>query len=277
MVEKNLEHKSIPLCEILVKTTYQTQITHPTDKACEKPISYGCGFIVKYKKMLFFITADHTVHFDDYNNETKKSERTGTDYVISIFNNVRPENDTISTVVTPLGGFYYMERFNILKPDDALELIDVSLCIMKPINFQYPFLTDQVHFGSFTVNAGESKLSIQEELFVEPKTDVNYFVYGKIKYQMKGISLYREDTLKEGLKYISKSGDYYLLNTPQIINDYEDWAGLSGSPVLNENGECIGVLCIVNKETNSIWVMSINKVKMLMDIALVQEQLNVKG
>ena len=133
-------NKQIPLCEVLVKTTYQTQITHPDDKNCEKPVGYGSGFIVKYKDISFFITADHVVHVDDYKLE---NIRTGTDYVVSIFNNVSPEADKISTVITPLGGFYFMERFNLEKPKEKPELIDVSVCIMKPINFQYPFLTDE--------------------------------------------------------------------------------------------------------------------------------------
>jgi len=262
------KEQQIPLCEVLVKTAYQTQITYPDDKNCEKPIGYGSGFIVRYKNVPFFITADHVIHGDDYHLKG----RTGIDCVISIFNNVRPEADFVSTLVTPLGGFYYMERFDLLKPEDIPELIDISLCIMKPINFQYPFLTEEVHFHEITVKPGEHKYQIPENLLVEPNEEVNYFVYGKIKHQMKGIVLYREDTLKEGLRYVCKSGDYHLLNTSDVITDYNDWAGLSGSPVLSESGECIGVLCSILENSNSLWVMPVNKIKMLMDIALMQEE-----
>ncbi len=269
MIDKDSNKETLPLCEVLVKTAYQTQMTHPSDKNCEKPIGFGSGFMVEYNQKVFFVTADHVVHPDDYDC----NERTGTDYVVSIFNNVRPETDFLSTIVTPLGGFYYMDRFDLKKPDDALELFDVSVCIMKEKHFQYRFLTDEVRFNDFTVNAGEPKFRIPSELFAEPSKDKMYFVYGKIRTELKGIILHRLDTLKEELKYIDKVGDYYLLNTPDVISDYEDWAGLSGSPVLNDTGECIGVLCAVTKNTNSIWVMPISMVKMLMDIAINQEEL----
>ena len=103
-----------------------------------------------------------------------------------------------------------MEGFNLSKPKDAPELIDISLCVMKEINFQYKFLTDEVRFKDLTVNAGEQKYSIPAELFAKPDTDKFYFIYGKIKHEMKGIMLHREDTLKEGLKYVCKSGDLFF-------------------------------------------------------------------
>jgi hypothetical protein len=268
-MESTERNNEVTLYEFLVKTTYQTQITHPNDKDCDNPIGYGSGFIVIYKNIPFFITADHVVHVDDYGLENM---RTGIDYIVSIYNNVSPEKDKISTVVTPLGGFYYMERINIERLEEKPELIDISLCIMKHSHFQYSFLTDKVCFVDLTVNAGEKKWSIPENLFIEAKEDTNYFIYGKIKPQMKGILLYREDTLKKGLKYIGKSGDYYLLQT-EIIVKYEDWAGLSGSPVISETGECIGVLCEVKEGTKLISVMPTEKIKILMDIALIQENM----
>ncbi len=178
MTNEEMKNEHIPLCEVLVKTTYQTQITHPSDIKCENPVGFGCGFIVEYRDRVFFVTADHVVHLDDYDC----GERTGTDYVVSIFNNVTPDTNFLATVVTPLGGFHYMESFNFLKPDESLKLIDVSLCIMKLIDFfQYPFLTDEVHSKGLVVNGGESYSRIPSELFAEPEKDKMYFVYGKNK------------------------------------------------------------------------------------------------
>ena len=93
MTEKNTKEETKPLCEVLVKTTYQTQITHPTDNKCDNPVGYGSGFMVNYMQKIFFITADHVVHPDDYDCK----ERTGTDYIVSIYNNVRSETDFVST------------------------------------------------------------------------------------------------------------------------------------------------------------------------------------
>ncbi len=77
------------------------------------------------------------------------------------------------------------------------------------------------------------------------------------------------------LRFISKAGDYFLFNTPETINDIEEWEGLSGSPVISEDGDCVGVLCSVYENSTSIWVMPISKVKMLIEIAIQQEKLEI--
>lgn len=255
----------ISLQEVLVKTSYQTQTTLPTDKLCENPLAFGSGFIVEYQNEKFFVTADHTLHLDDYKNDI--NEITGKENVVSIFTNFSPPDNFLSTVVTPLGGFYYMEQFNLDKPDEADELVDVTLCKMKDINLQYPFLCDDIQF------AKQQKLTIKTECFNEPQVDKNYFVFGQIKTRIEGIRVEKEKTVKECLKFNSKAGDYFLFNTPATITDLEEWEGLSGSPIISEDGDCVGVLCSVNEYSNSIWIMPIAKVKMLIEIAIQQEKL----
>lgn len=261
------EEDQISLQEVLVKTSYQTQTTLPSDKLCENPLAFGSGFIVKYLNEQFFVTADHTLHLDDYKDGI--NERTGNEHVISIFTNFTPPDNFLSTVLTPLGGFYYMEQFNLEKPNDADELVDITLCKMKDINLQYPFLCDDVQF------AKQQKLTIPIECFSEPNADKNYFIFGQIKTRIEGIRVEREKTVKECLKFNSKAGDYFLFNTPETITDLDEWEGLSGSPVISEDGDCIGVLCSVNENSTSIWVMPIAKVKMLIEIAIQQEKLEI--
>jgi hypothetical protein len=175
-------------------------------------------------------------------------------------------------VITPLGGFYYMEKFDISKEETAAELVDVTVCILEKKHFEHHFLTDDVWAnGEIHVKSGQRKIMLTEELLVEPNTEDMYFIYGKVKPEMKGLFLDRVDTLKEGLKFISKVGDYLLFNAPEMITDKKDWAGLSGSAVQNDRGECVGVMCSVNEGTNSFFVKPINEVKLLMDIAIQQE------
>ncbi len=139
----------VSLHEVLVKTSYLTQITEPDNKYLDNPVGFGSGFIVQYDSDKFFVTADHTIHIDDYNGEIE--ERTWKDYVVSIFNNYTDPNNFLSTLITPLGGFYYMEQFHLDKPDNLPRPVDVSVCKMKAIHFQYPFLTDQVTFTNCTI------------------------------------------------------------------------------------------------------------------------------
>lgn len=67
-----------------------------------------------------------------------------------------------------------------------------------------------------------------------------------------------------------------LLNTTEDILDYDDWAGLSGSPVLNQEGKCIGVLCSVNEGTKSVFVKPFSKIRPLLDTIILQEEMNNK-
>ena len=262
MEEKN------SLNEVLVKTSYLTQITNPENKELDRPVGYGSGFIVEYKDDFFFITADHTIHLDDYENEIEL--RTGTDYVISIFNNYTDPNNVLSTIITPLGGFYYMEQFHLNRPEDLPKLMDITLCKMKPVNFTYPFLTDKIKFtNGEVINAGEEKFKLTVECFNDPEIDLNYAIFGKVRTKIvNNIRMEWENTLKESLRFVCRSGDLFLFNTEEIITDREDWEGLSGSPIFSENGDCVGVLCEVLENSKAIWVMPISKVKMLMEFAL---------
>lgn|GEM_PF-832542 len=263
---------TISIYEVLVKTSYQTQITEPDDKECANPVAFGSGFIVEFNGINFFVTADHTIHLDDYE---EKEERTWKDYVVSIFNNYSPLENFLSTVVTPLGGFYYMEQFHLDKPNTMPKPVDITVCVMKQKHFQYPYLTTGINFSeSDKINPGEQKYKIKPECFAEPNTNDTYCVFGAVKTEIRdNIKVNREFTLKHSLKFVSKNGDFYLFNTPTEISDKKDWKGLSGSPVLSEIGDCVGVICDVLENSQSIWVMPISKVKMLIEVAIQQEAL----
>jgi hypothetical protein len=260
----------ISLLEILVKTSYLTQITEPENRELHKPVGYGSGFIVDYDGIKFFVTADHNVHFDDYG---ATEQRTWKDYVVSIFNNYTDPNNFLSTGITPLGGFYYMEQFHLNKPMEMSRPLDVSVCKMKPINFQLPFLTDRVDFTGESIEAGEPKLTINKDCFEEPSLNELYLVFGKIKVDLvDNIRITWENTLKESLQFVDQVGDFLLFNTPHEITDKLEWAGLSGSPIMSDKGRCVGVLCDVLEGSHAIWVMPIERVKMLIEVVIQQER-----
>jgi hypothetical protein len=257
------------LQELLVKTSYPTQTTSPTDKDFKDPRAFGTGFIVEYQDEKFFVTADHTIHLDDY-PEGGVDERTGNDYTLSVFTNYTPPGENfLSTILTPLGGFYHINQFNLKKPNEALKPVDIALCKMSELNLSSPFLCDDTKF------AGQSKLPIKEECFSEPQEGKDYYICGHIKTRLDGIILNREKTIK-CVRFNSKAGDYFLFNTPETITDYLDWEGLSGAPVISEDGDCVGVFCSANVNSTSVFVMPIEKIKMLIDIAAHQEKLAEK-
>ncbi|NRT13666.1 hypothetical protein [Flavobacterium sp. 14A] len=266
MIEKEFD-----LREILIKTNYQIVINK--DKSFENfPIAYGSGFFLNYQENLFFLTADHNLHYDDH----QKNERLGDENYVGILNNISfPEK--LSTIITPIGGFYFMESFNISKPDLDFQLFDVAISLVDRTKFEAPFLTDEnlinEEDGSDIVSPKELKYEFLEEHIIEPNIEDTYFIYGKIKPELKGLFLHRQGAFKNNLKFIKKTGAYLLLNTENTIKDYKDWAGLSGSPVLNQEGKCIGVLCSVIENTNSIFVKPFKSILPLLQTIPIQEKI----
>lgn len=262
--------KEFNLIEILAKTNYQIIIFK--DQNLEKPIAYGSGFFINYKNHLFFLTADHNIHIEDH----KLNERTGIDNYVAILNNISDKN-TLSTLMTPVGGFHYMEKINLFNPTIKAELFDVAISLINRDKMIAPFVTDeqiQDTEGNIFVKQNEEKYEFMEEHIVEPHFNDYYFIRGKIRPEIKGLMLHRENAHNEGIQFVEIYGDYILLNTKEVITDYEDWAGLSGSPVINQKGECIGVLCSVIEKSKSIWVKPFEKIKPLLDVIILQEQLN---
>ncbi len=257
------------ITEILVKTTYQVVISN--EKSFQSnPIAFGAGFFINYKDKLFFITADHNIHIEDH----KMSERTGIDNCLAILNNIS-DKMTFSTIMTPIGGFYYMESFDISKEDLNPQLIDVAISMVDRGKFEAPFFTDEdIRDGdTILVSPNEEKFEFLEEHIDAPKESDSYYVFGKINPHFKGLFLHRNNTFKNNLKYIDTFGNYMLLNyTDEIV--YDDWAGLSGSPVINQNGKCIGVLCSVNEGTKSVFVKPFSKILPFLDTIILQEQIS---
>jgi hypothetical protein len=276
-MEKNLTVHAT-LNEVLVKTSYLIQITATSDKELENPIGFASGFIVEYNHDNFFVTADHVIHIDDYTGNVEK--RTWKDYVVAIFNNYSDPDNFPSTIITPLSGFYYTEKYNLEKPCTMANLVDISVCKMKDINFKFPFLTNGVILNGETIKSGEQKFKITKENFGDAMNDKKYSIFGKVRTRLvDNIRMEWQDTLKDSLKFVSKSGDFLLFNTSELIVDKEDWEGLSGSPVFSEDGQCVGVLCDVLINSKSIWVMPITQVKMLIEVAIQQgkiEEINDK-
>jgi hypothetical protein len=261
--------KEFQIIEILAKTNYQIVIHK--DKNLHNPIAFGSGFFLNFKDNLFFLTADHNIHIEDH----KLNARTGDDNYVGILNNIS-DVETLSTVMTPITEFYYMEKIDFFEPEKKAELFDVAISLINRANMTAPFVTDENILdsqGNILVNRNERKFEFLEQHISEPKLADTYFIKGKVRPEIKGIMLHRKNAHYEGIKFVEKYGDYILLKTPDLILDSEDWAGLSGSPVLNQLGECIGVLCSVFENSQSIWVKPFEKIKPLLEVIILQEKL----
>ncbi len=122
----HLVERQFSLTEILVKTTYQVVISK--DQLFQSlPIAFGAGFFINYKDHKFFITADHNIHIEDH----KLNVRTGIDNYLGVLNNISNRN-AISTLTTPISGFYFMESFDISKEDLNPQLFRGATSLRNP-------------------------------------------------------------------------------------------------------------------------------------------------
>jgi hypothetical protein len=259
----------VSLIEALVKTTYQVVICKEPSFQ-DRPIAWGAGFFLNFRGELFFITADHNIHIEDHN----KNERTGVDNYLAILNNISDKSN-LSTMVTPIGGFYYLNSYDLSKEDLSPQLVDVAVSMVNRSLLKEPFLTEAI-FNSekqLLVRANEAKFELVEESLCEPQESATYAVYGKTRPQFKGLFVHREDTIKNNLKYVGTFKGFLLLNTDGPII-YEDWAGLSGSPVLDEEGRCVGMLCSVNEGTNAVFVKPMSAIKVVLEALICQKHNN---
>lgn len=255
-----LLNRPLTVTEVLVQTHLMTSISEVGDKDFT-PISYGSGFFVYDKGRSIFVTADHTLHLDDYDSD---QGRTWKDYQIAIFNNI--DGPELSTIQTPVGGFYFMEELDVRELDDGVykgKPIDITACILEEKSCKYEFMTQK--FKDEEGNAFQRPIiAFGREAFGKPKKNKKCLVFGQIHTQLKGIQL-RYDNVTYELDYISTQGDFHLFHAQSIVR-YEDWGGLSGTPIIDEDGKCVAVLTNVLEGTNSVWGISIKRLETLLDI-----------
>lgn len=247
-------------CQALVYC--QLYIFSPEDKELLNPIIFGSGFFVSYKGNFFLVTADHNLHFDDYD---KKEERTGREYIVAIINNV---NKDLTTVLTPLGGFYYAEQLSVDK--NTVNLVDISVCLLKDINFKQPFLTHEISINDnsqIIIPAKLEKKFYDATQFDSPDINQKYSIYSVIHNDINGIKGIRANALFSDISYSSTHSNNHIFIFPNEVN--EDLRGMSGSPIFDYKGNIVGVINRINGQ--GIWATPIEYATMLMDLAIKNE------
>lgn len=232
--------------QIILSTTY------PLENCIE---GWGSGFILKYNDQYFFITCDHNLHMmDDYGN----GKRTGSYFDVEVICNCcAPQNNSLSTGLIKIRGFYYYNKISIQFPELS-DLIDVAIA---PINLPLPqdILTNLLcdYNGNVLVNAGEKKLCIDAKTSAKASKSEKYVITGCIRNRISGIKMDRNTTVRENICYADKMhSDFYVFKNPILIV-YDDWKGLSGSPVFSEHGKIVGMLNEVVDGSYELYVVPI--------------------
>ncbi len=245
------------------------------DAKSSLPQSVGSGFMLDYKGETFFITADHVVNTHDHG--IRKVE----DNTIAISTN-RPTmiNRKLQTIMVPIGGFYFFDQFKLDVNNctiNNMPLFDAAFSLLHEWQINTEYITCEVKIEGANVPIGERKIHLKESDIIEANIEDVYSIFGRVKFSLGRIEnaevLNSEQTFKTGLKLYGEdtSQNYYILQSPDVVI-YEEWAGLSGSAVLNQDGKLIGIACSIDTSgTRLIYVKKIQRVMPLMDAAILEK------
>ena len=158
-----------------------------------------------------------------------------------------------------------------------LPLFDGAFALMNDFQKNAKYITNECSVNGATVKTGEKKLHLDEGCISEADKNDDYFVFGRVRFEYdkaaNGQVLLRSRFIShDGLKYVRDDGNYYVLKYSQPVV-VDDWKGLSGSPVLNHNGNLIGIACKVSPVNDEIWVKKIQCMLPLFDAEILTNQL----
>lgn len=280
---------NIELNEAIWRNHYQLVVSAENDVDAMNPQLFGSAFRLLYRGRKWLITADHVIHPEKHG---KLSTPKGVDpddvkHQYHLINNVNAKNE-IATLLTSLDGFYYYKKFESgmleftqeeleelgATEDDFYTRLDLAIC-ETPYGLPCPALTHELsNKGEVIVRHGLEKLSLTiDTVSTMPSPGKTYYVYGVVHNDIKGIRFDRCNATHGNLHYIEfKDGKFVFNNPDPIIND--DWAGLSGSAIFDNEGKAVGMCLSVDDVTNKVWVMPIGLIIRLIDKTIEYEAKN---
>ena len=244
------------------------------DQKSPIPQFSGSGFILDFEGHKIFVTAGHvaTSHYDGAFSDDKlmtiqtnalyKDEGTGRHGCILV---------TVCGVVSATAHKVDMASGNIR----LIGVVDVSFAQLDSTRVNAPFVTQRINIEGADVKYGEPKQYISYDDVIEVNHEDVYSVFGRVHLNFcdyNGQHILNSDVIfHTGLKYTGTIQDMVVLkyDKPVVV---ADWKGLSGSPVLNQDGKLIGVACSIDPIANTLHVMPIQKIKPLIQAEILNCQ-----
>lgn len=291
------------LDEAAFRATIQLVITDSTNSDDIK--GFGSGFFLRHNGVLFFITADHVVHLDDHDEMNETGQRLGVDYTPQIITNIQ-DKANLTSINIPIGGFYHLTGFRMDKEDFAspveflstfkkitegkIDINDESIPLdvriasfpdMAIAKIQEPLACSVLNNkvldcdGNIIIDEGTPKLFLDSQYTTNMDANKWYIVAGTIGNELKdSIRLERLNVVHAFLKYIEKDSEKnVVLETPETPN-INHWSGLSGAPVLNEDGLLVGMIIRGPISEPLVTIIPVEKIIWFLDIIIKNENLN---
>lgn len=281
--------KQILLCRAAFLSTLQLVITDSNNQEVIK--GFASGFFLRHNGRHFFITADHVVHLDDHDTDNETGQRMGVDYIPQIITN-NQNREILTSINIPVGGFHYLTGYKLNKEEfsSPVQFLSAFSKIAKgnidindeslPIDVRIPSFPDMAiaemkepfscnvlsnlvvdDNGNQIVAEGTPKIVLDSQYTAPVHENKWCIVAGTVKNSLENsVNLIRVNVVHNSLTYHGRDSDKNLqLSTPELP-DIDDWAGLSGAPVLNEDELLVGMLIRGPKTDPIVTVVPIDKI-----------------
>lgn len=268
-----------------------------------KIVAFGSGFMLNHNGHLFLVTADHVIHPDDHDANNENAQRKHINYSIEIITNIN-DLENLRSVNLRGGDFYYFtgHRYDmnvdandfskifdkIIKNDINIDdeslpigvripdLMDIAISKLKfPLDIK--LLSNQVVLqnGEILIEHGTSKLIINTQCIKSFNCNSKYLVAGVIKNDIKNsIKLIRENVIHGDLIFESFDNNGYAILKTNEEADIKRWEGLSGAPILDENGYLAGMLIRGPLTEQYLTAVPIDKIINFLDVIISNEEIN---
>lgn len=268
--------------ELLVRTHF-TLVAATSGTQLKDVVGYGSGFMMSYKGYRFFVTAAHVIEPTWSTQSKKEIDIRGNDAAI-VTHIAQEYNGVKQTVYVPLGGFVYINKIQVDPNNpDLLKMIQNAEQNPTPVDVAIAMVEERP--GVYSFSGGEEpgkegedweakpKVIIPYEAVVEPDCDDHYFVYGRVKFDNRKDEaghpyVYSEPRCHPDMEYLSTIQDNFHVFKATKDIDYDEWAGISGSPVLNPHGEIVGIASSVLPGTPHMFALDIKTARPFFDVLI---------
>ena len=273
--------KQPTLTELMALSGIQV-VTSPSNGSLLDPQDIGTGFLFHHKGEVFFVTVRHVVNKDKKGKDGELTEDSNKMAIITNGFRFNEKTGLKEGELYSIGGFYTFDLFNVLDEIPEAERIEFAFSLvdktkLKDLKLQTAGVKN-FKTGEIIIEGGRSKVILDSGIKVSPDSSDTYYCSGFIQAHWEQAPT-GEKMLAYGyifhndMKFDRMEGDYLVMKSPEIASKHE-WGGLSGSPVINQDGGLVGILNGGKDGTHEIYVLGIEKVLMLMESVLKIETIN---
>lgn len=242
--------KEIKVLNFAYRASYQIFVYEEDDEKLQRPpIGWGSGFFFEINGLVVFITADHVVHTRDHEEafEARTQKRNNIGIICG-------KNKDLSTMVASINNFSSIDVYS--KDGELYGFYDITMSYVNPFS-QDVFKSWELvepETQKIIVNEGEDKIVISLNDIDDLRESDDYFIIGRNHNNAEGALNYCENVLMNGLTYQKSEKGYAVLSSLADVS-YTDWAGLSGSPVFNQDGKVVGMLSRVSEQEKTVTII----------------------